>query len=110
GQYVLTSQVGQGFALKGRGAFRRNQGGVLQRQLQHELRFLGIVLEVTLFTADLDLVQRRLRNVDVAALDQLRHLTIEQRQQQRADVRTVHVRVSHDDDAVIAQLVDIEVG
>ena len=46
----------------------------------------GIVLEVELVLALLDLVQRRQADVDVAALDQFRHLPIEERQQQRADV------------------------
>jgi hypothetical protein len=44
----------------------------------------------------------------VAALDQLRHLAVEERQQQRADVAAVDVGVGHDDDAVVAQLVDVE--
>ena len=39
---------------------------------------------------------------------QLRHLPVEERQQQRADVRAVDVRVRHDDDAVIAQLGEVE--
>jgi hypothetical protein len=67
------------------------------------------VLQVLLVLAQLDLVQRRLRDVDVAALHQLRHLPVEEGQQQRADVRAVHVGVGHDDDAVVAQLVDVEV-
>ena len=36
-------------------------------------------------------------------------LPVEERQQQRADVRAIDVRVGHDDDAVIAQLGDVEV-
>ena len=40
--------------------------------------------------------------------DQLRHLTIEERQQQRADVGAIDVGVGHDDDLVVAQLVDVE--
>jgi len=40
----------------------------------------------------LDLEQRRLRNVDVVALDQLRHMAEEEGQQERSDVRSVHVR------------------
>ena len=40
----------------------------------------------------------------MAALDQLRHLPVKERHQQGANVGTVHVRVRHDDDAVIAQL------
>ena len=55
-----------------------------------------------------DFVERRLRDVDVAALDQLFHLPEEERQQQRADVRAVDVGVRHDDDLVVAQLVRIE--
>ena len=68
---------------------------------------LVVVLEVRLFLALLHLVQRRLRDVDVPALDQLGHLPVEEREQQRADVRAVDVRVGHDDDAVIAQLVGV---
>ena len=41
-------------------------------------------------------------------LDQLRHLPVEERQQQGADVRAVDVGVGHDHDLVIAQLLDIE--
>ena len=52
--------------------------------------------------------QRRLRDVDVAAIDEGAHLPVEERQQQRADVRSVDVRVRHDDDAVIAQLRRVE--
>src|SRR5690606_15463244 len=52
----------------------------------------------------------RLRNIDVAAFDEFRHLTVEQRQQQRANVCAVDVGVGHDDDAVVAQLVDVEIG
>ena len=69
---------------------------------------LVVVLEVGLFPALLDLVEWRLRDVDVAALDELRHLPVEEREQERADVRAVNVRVGHDDDAVVAQLVDVE--
>lgn len=54
--------------------------------------------------AVLDLVQRRLGDVDVAAFDQLGHLPVEEGKQQGADVGAVDVGVGHDDDAVIAQL------
>src|SRR5690606_24446766 len=92
------------------GARARHEFRVLQRQLQHELGFLGVVLQVAFFAADLDLVERRLGDVDVAACDQRRHLAVEQGQQQGPDVGAVDVRVGHDDDAVVAQLVDVEVG
>ena len=40
----------------------------------------------------------------MAAGDQLRHLPEEEGEQQGTDVRAVHVRVGHDDDAVVTQL------
>ena len=47
--------------------------------------------------------------MEVAALDQLLHLAVEEGEQQRADVAAVHVRVAHDDDPVVAQLPGVEV-
>ena len=55
------------------------------------------------------LVERRLGDVEVALLHQLRHLPVEEREQQRADVGAVDVGVGHDDDLVVAQLRQIEV-
>ncbi len=52
--------------------------------------------------------ERRLRDVDVAAIHELAHLPVEEREEQRADVRSVHVRVRHDDDAVVPQAVGVE--
>src|SRR6185437_5092046 len=68
----------------------------------------ALVLEILLGLAAVDLIERKLRDVDVAAFDQLFHLPEEEGQQQRANVGAVHVRVGHDDDLVIAQLVGIE--
>ena len=45
----------------------------------------------------------------MAAIDQLRHLPVEEREQQRPDVRAVDVGVGHDDDAVVAQAPDVEI-
>src|SRR5580692_9907632 len=52
---------------------------------------------------------RRLRDVNVAAVDQLLHVAEEKRQQKRADVRAVDVRVSHEDHFVIAELAGVKV-
>src|SRR5262249_29593335 len=43
-------------------------------------------------------------DVDVALGHQQRHLAVEERQQQRADVLAVHVGVGEDDDALVAEL------
>src|SRR6478735_5796894 len=53
--------------------------------------------------------ERRLREVDVAGLDERAHEAEEQRQQQRADVHAVDVGVGHQHDLVIAGLLDVEV-
>ena len=50
------------------------------------------------------LVERRLGDIDVTAFNEFGHLPVEERQQQRTDVRAVDVRVGHDDQAVITQL------
>ena len=60
---------------------------------QHGVEFV-VVLDVDFLLAALDLVQRRLRDIDVTALDEQRNLTIEKGQQQRAYVRAVDIRVS----------------
>ena len=44
----------------------------------------------------------------MAALDQFRHLAVEEGEQQRADMGAVDIGVGHDDDLVIAQLVGVE--
>ena len=89
------------------------------RQNAHDARFgraldeigleLALVLDVGLGLAALDAEERRLRDVDVAVLDHFRQLAIEEREQQRPDVRSVHVGVGHDDDAVIPELGDVEI-
>jgi hypothetical protein len=56
----------------------------------------------------LHFIERRLGDVEIAPSISSRHLAVEERQQQRADVRTVHVGVGHDDDFVVARLVDVE--
>ena len=70
---------------------------------------LALVLDVLLALAFLDAVERRLRDKHVAARDQLLHVPEEERQQQRADVRAIHVGVRHDDDLVVAQPGDVEI-
>ena len=49
-------------------------------------------------------VERRHREIEMAVLDQLRHLAVEERDQQRGDVGAVDVGVGHDDDLVVAQI------
>ena len=67
---------------------------------------LVIVLEITLIPTVFDFVERWLRNVHMATLNQLGHLPIEKRQQERPNVTAVDIRVSHDDDSMVAELIE----
>ena len=49
-------------------------------------------------------IERRHREIEVPVLDQLRHLPVEERDQQRGDMRAVDVGVGHDDDLAVAQI------
>ena len=68
-----------------------------------------LVLQILLRLAALDLEQRRLGDEEMPVLDDRAHLAEEEGEQQGADVRAVDVRVGHDDDLVVAQLLDVEV-
>ena len=68
----------------------------------------GIVLQIDFGAAAGDLVERRLGDEEVPVFDQLRHLPVEEGQQQSADVGAVDVGVGHDHDLVIAQLLEVE--
>src|ERR1700722_19376756 len=59
--------------------------------LQQDAVELNVVINVIGLPFARDAVKRRLRDVNVAILDELRHLAIKKREQQRADVRAVHV-------------------
>src|SRR3546814_934993 len=68
-----------------------------------------MVLGIDLRPPARDLVERRLRDIDMARADQLGHLPVQEGQQQRADMRAVDVGVGHDDDLVIAPLFQVEI-
>ena len=54
-------------------------------------------------------VQRWLRDVYVTRLDKGSHLRVEKSEEQRPDVRAVHVGVGHDNDLVVTGVVQFEV-
>src|SRR6185437_890103 len=69
-----------------------------------------VVLKIDrLRIAALEAIERRLGDVEIAAVDQRLHLAVEEGQKQGADVAAVDVGVGHDDDAVIARLVGLEI-
>ena len=83
----------------------------LAEALIEELRLhllFGLHVVDLLLVADAE--QWRLGDVDVPRGDELIHLPVEERQQERADVRAVDVGVGHDHDLVVATLAEIGVG
>jgi hypothetical protein len=77
--------------------------------LQEKPRHLPFILDVLFVLAFLNPEQGRLGNEDVSAVNQLRHLPVEKRKKQGADMRAIHISVGHDDDLVIAELRRIEI-
>ncbi len=69
---------------------------------------ISIIAKVDLLLFAADLVKRWLGDEKMSTLDKLPHLSIEEGQQQSADVRTVDVRIGHDDDLVVPHLERVE--
>src|SRR6185437_1718049 len=81
---------------------------LLELVAQQDLLELELLLDVLRLAALLDPVERRLRDIDVASLDQALHLPEEEGEDERPDVRTVDVGVGHEDHLVITKLLEIE--
>ena len=103
----LGPQTLQRLAGQCRGVRVRMQGCAIKGDCDLVLIHRFVVFNVLFLLAFLHLVQRRLCKVDVATLNDFRHLTIEEGQPQRTNVRAVDVRIGHDDDAVVAQFVRV---
>ena len=107
---MAAREASQGFGQHRRRSGVYMQPGAGEGGLQEVVVQLVVVLHVLLLATALHLVEGRLGNVDVALVDQIRHVAEEERQQQGADVRTVNVRIRHDDDVVVAQLLKVELA
>src|SRR5262245_18283147 len=68
-----------------------------------------LILQVHLRLPTLDLVEGWLRNMQIATLNDWPHVTEEKGQEQGTDMRPIHISVSHDDDAVIADLLNVKI-
>ena len=66
---------------------------VALRVLLQDARPIDVVERPERVLADLDLVERRLRQEDAAVADQVAHVAVEEREQQRRDVVSVAVGV-----------------
>ena len=56
-----------------------------------------------------DAVERRHRDIGVSLFDQGAHVSEQEGEQERRNVLTVHIRVGHDDDLAVAELVEVEI-
>ncbi len=65
---------------------------------------MGVIAGVERLATMGEAIKRRHRKVEVALIDQPRHLPVEERDQQRCDMRAVDVGIGHDDDAGVAQI------
>ena len=54
-------------------------------------------------------IEGRPCNVDIVVFDECWHMAVEESEQKGPDVRTVDVRIRHDDDFVVAELAQIEI-
>ena len=81
---------------------------VLELAAQQQLLQFGLALQVGLLVALLDPVERRFGDVDVAGVDQLRHLPVEEGEDQGADVGAVDVGVGRHHDLVVPGALDVE--
>src|SRR5699024_405755 len=106
--HELTDQSLQGFSLDGWCIRCNMQTCIGQGQLQEILRQGSIILEILLLSTTFYFVKRRLGDIHITTLNQFGHLSVKEGQKQRSYVRTINICVRHDDDAVIAQFVDIE--
>src|ERR1700741_5217072 len=76
----------------------------------HELTGkVALIANVALAFAALDAVKRRLSNVHMIALDEFLHVAEEESEEQGADVRTIDVRVGHENDLVVAKLAGVKI-
>jgi len=80
-------------------------GGALHQLVSEIILVADVALALTAFHA----VERRLRDVDMAAVDKLLHVAEEEREKQRADVAAVDVGIGHQNDFVIAELAGVEI-
>ena len=74
-----------------------------------ELVALFFGVDVLYLLTRFDVVERGLGDVEVPAGDQGLHVTEEEGEQERADVRAVNVGIAHDYDAAVAELGQVEV-
>src|SRR5262249_39843552 len=83
-------------------------GKIAEALAHEEILELRVLLEIELLVTKLHLVQRRHGDVDVAVLEELAHVAVEERENERANVRAIDVGGGHVSEAVGGQACDVE--
>ena len=81
---------------------------ILGAEFEQDTVELCIVVDVLLAALALDLVEWRLRDVNVAGFDQTAHLAEDEGEEEGENVRTVDVRIGHQDDLVVTRFGCVE--
>ena len=102
-------QFAQPAGVEQRGAVGLFEQHAVGAEVEEDFGQVLVGLDIFLAFAAGHLIERRLGDVDIAVLNELRHLAVEEGEQQRADMRAVHVGVGHDDDLMVARLFEVEV-
>ena len=84
------------------------QHAIVEPGLDQVVLERALVLEILLGLAAVDLVERRLRDIDMAARRSARASGGRRRSAAACGYGAVDVGVGHDDDLVVAQLVEVE--
>ena len=72
--------------------------------LQQPILEVVFLLDISLVASRLHFVERRTRDVHVASFDQVAHVSEEEGENERPDVRAVDISVGHDNELVVPRL------
>src|SRR3989344_1120574 len=75
----------------------------------HYLVFFLFCVGVSNTLARLDLIQRRLSDIQIPCLNNGLEITVEKRKQEGSDVRTVNIGVCCNNNSVVAEFCDVEI-
>ena len=68
-----------------------------------------VAVRVPYFSVLFQLIKRRLRQIYIPFLDQVRHEPVEEGEQESTDMCSVNIGIGHDDDLVISEFCDVKI-
>jgi len=88
----------------GNGGFLGSRSHFLEQRI---LLAIGVGISGGIFVGDA--VERRLGDEEMPLFDQFLHVAEEKGEQQRADVRAIHIGIRHEDHLAVAEVGDVEI-